>query len=82
MKKILFCIGLFLSLQSIAQKEEKIAINNSRVAFTIEAAVLGTDLKLEGNSKYITRLETHFITQMLIFKRPKHKATNRFYYWL
>ncbi|MCO5239234.1 MAG: hypothetical protein M9904_04200 [Chitinophagaceae bacterium] len=63
MKKTLFCLTLFLSLKIMGQqKEEKIVINNSRIAFTIEAGMLETDLSLKGDSKYYNKIRDPFFT--------------------
>jgi hypothetical protein len=80
MKKILFCFALFLSLKSIGQKEEKIAINNSRVAFTIEVGGLGSDLSLKGDSKYYNAVRDPFYNPGVnIYKSPNIKDPFGFY---
>ncbi|MCX6269162.1 MAG: hypothetical protein NTW16_17715 [Bacteroidetes bacterium] len=60
MKNILFCLSLLLSIHSLGQKEEKIKINNSRIAFAVEVEGLSSSLSLTGDSKYYNSVDNYF----------------------
>ena len=59
MRTLLLTSALLSVLQSIAQKEEKIVINNRRFNISVEAGAVGTAFKLEGDSKIYNLYNTY-----------------------